>query len=249
MRNDIDREEEEVDRLRKSSSALNNENAELEQKVSRVGEAVEAAQKELAQVSGRNKAFILYASQLQSRLDKLKAEEVAEQPTSKLKEEVNNSRKLLAMKRGETKSLTDETLKLRLALTGEKRANITDQLQTILENHEAIQSGKSIYFEYLKEEKALQQVWEGELNDNQQLEEANLTLSRELASLRTQILEDSGEHANRLTEQRLHMLRGLHYMAEDKKRAAKFLIEEMTATEQEVSGMLRESEESHRKIH
>lgn len=35
----------------------------------------------------------------------------------------------------------------------------TDMLETILSNHQAIQNSKYVYFEYLREEKALQELW------------------------------------------------------------------------------------------
>lgn len=44
------------------------------------------------------------------------------------------------------------------------------------------------------------------------------------------------------------MLKCLHYLPEDKKRAAKFLIEEMLTMEEEIRGMVIESEQSHDKI-
>ena len=45
------------------------------------------------------------------------------------------------------------------------------------------------------------------------------------------------------------MLKCLHYLSEEKKRAAKFLIEEMTVTEEEIRSLLTDSEQSHEKIH
>jgi len=37
--------------------------------------------------------------------------------------------------------------------------NYNDMLETILSNHDAIQKSKVIYFEYLREEKALKDLW------------------------------------------------------------------------------------------
>ena len=56
------------------------------------------------------------------------------------------------------------------------------------------------------------------------------------------------DNAGRMTEQRLHMLKCLHYLPEDKKRAAKLLIEEMVTMEEEIRGMTIESEQVHEKI-
>jgi hypothetical protein len=35
-----------------------------------------------------------------------------------------------------------------------------DMLETIISNHQAIQNCKYIYFEYLREEKAIKELWE-----------------------------------------------------------------------------------------
>lgn len=73
-----------------------------------VAEGVDFARQELAQIAGRNKAFILYASELQNKLDKIKADKVETKDSKisqKLKEEVLNSRKLLAMKKKESIAL------------------------------------------------------------------------------------------------------------------------------------------------
>jgi hypothetical protein len=43
-----------------------------------------------------------------------------------------------------------------------------EMLETIVDNHQAIQHSKSIYFEYLREEKALKELWEQELAENEQ---------------------------------------------------------------------------------
>jgi hypothetical protein len=77
-----------------------------------------------------------------------------------VREDIESSRKLLSMKRGELKSLQDETVKIRLTLNMDKRMSHTDMLDTIFSNHEAIQRSKYIYFEYLREEKALKEMWE-----------------------------------------------------------------------------------------
>jgi hypothetical protein len=124
----------------------------MEGKVEQVADAVGFARQELAQVAGRNKAFILYASELQNRLDKIKAErgESKEKKISlKLKEEILNSRKLLAMKKSESTALETEINNLRLSLNLDSRLS-SDVLDTILTNHSAIQQSKVIYFEYLR---------------------------------------------------------------------------------------------------
>lgn len=102
----------------------------------------------MTQVAGRNKAFILYASELQNKLDKIKAEkgETKEKKISlKLKEEILNSRKLLAMKKKESVALETEINNLKLTLNLDSRLR-SDVLDTILTNHEAIQKSKVIYF-------------------------------------------------------------------------------------------------------
>ena len=45
----------------------------MENKVQQLTEAVDFAQKQYNEVTGRNRAFILYASELQNKLDKIKA--------------------------------------------------------------------------------------------------------------------------------------------------------------------------------
>jgi len=45
------------------------------------------------------------------------------------------------------------------------------------------------------------------------------------------------------------MLKCLHYLPEEKKRAAKLLIEEMIAMEEEIRSMVNDNEQSHQKIH
>lgn len=86
------------------------EQADLEMKSKQVEEAVEYIQKEYDQVSGRNKAFILYASELQNKLDKLKETRSSNHPKkgeARIREDIESSRKLLSMKRGELKSLEE----------------------------------------------------------------------------------------------------------------------------------------------
>ena len=79
------------------------ERSELQLKIGQVGEAVDQAQKELEQVSGRNKAFILYASELQNRLDKSKQKRQGQTRGGvgvRVREQLQSSRRLLSMKRG-----------------------------------------------------------------------------------------------------------------------------------------------------
>lgn len=67
--------------------------------------------------------------------------------STKLKEEILNSRKLLSMKKNEVRSLEEEIGKLRLSLNvGSNRMGQGEMLETIIENHQAIQHCKSIYF-------------------------------------------------------------------------------------------------------
>ncbi len=56
-----------------------------------------------------------------------------------------------------------------------------------------------------------------------------------------QLYTNIKDNISRLTEQRLHMLKCLHYLPEEKKRAAKFLIEEMVTMEEEIRAMVVES--------
>jgi HAMP domain-containing protein len=77
----------------------------------------------------------LYASELQNRLDKMKeqrGEYSQKKGNAKIKEDIESSRKLLSMKRGELKSLEEEIGKLRLSLNLDKRMGHTDMLETIL---------------------------------------------------------------------------------------------------------------------
>ena len=88
----------------------------------------------------------------------------------------------------------------------------TDMLDTILDNHKAIQQSKYLYFEYLRQEKVLKQLWQSCLEDNEHLEQGNTTLLREIQGQQKELNTNQRDHAARLTEQRLHMLKCLHYM-------------------------------------
>lgn len=74
-------------------------------------------------------------------------------------------------------------------------------------------------------------------------------LEREVGACRAQLEGDLRDQCGRLSEQRLHMLKCLHYLPEEKKRAARFLIEEMAACEREICGLVGEGEQTHARIH
>jgi hypothetical protein len=76
-----------------------------------------------------------------------------------------------------------------------------------------------------------------------------MALEREVGACRAQLEGDLRDQSGRLAEQRLHMLKCLHYLPEEKKRAARFLIEEMGASEREICGLVSEGEQSHSRIH
>lgn len=76
-----------------------------------------------------------------------------------------------------------------------------------------------------------------------------MSLEKEIGNSKRQLVSNLRENASRMTEQRLHMLKCLHYLPEEKKRAAKFLIEEMVTMEEEIRTLVGESEASHDKIH
>jgi Fe2+ or Zn2+ uptake regulation protein len=74
-------------------------------------------------------------------------------------------------------------------------------------------------------------MWTGDLDENEQLEQQNLALEKDVGNYKKQLVSNLRDNASRITEQRLHMLKCLHYLPEDKKKAAKFLIEEMVTME------------------
>ncbi len=73
-------------------------------------------------------------------------------------------------------------------------------------------------------ERTIQEAWEGELQENSELENKNRLLENEIAKNMREIDENSRDHIKKATEQRLHMLKLMHFCPEQKKRAAKFLI-------------------------
>ena len=108
MKNDIEKEQAEIEQMEAAIELARQEKADLELKTQQVGAAVEQTQQEYEQVAGRNKAFILYASELQDRLDKMKSQRLGtgrKKGGLKLKEDIEGSRRLLTLKRGEVKSL------------------------------------------------------------------------------------------------------------------------------------------------
>ena len=72
------------------------------------------------------------------------------------------------------------------------------------------------------------------------MEQHNHGLEKEIEANKKLLATNLRDYSSRLTEQRLHMLKCLHYLPEDKKRAAKYLIEEMVSMEEEVRNMVNE---------
>lgn len=124
MKNDIDREEHTLAQLQDTIDHLNATNSQLDADTLTLTHELAQARTELHKVTARNTAFVLYASELQNRMDAAKQEraERAEvgggavagggagggrRVSAKLREEVANSRKLLSLKRGEWAALRE----------------------------------------------------------------------------------------------------------------------------------------------
>jgi hypothetical protein len=52
----------------------------------------------------------------------------------------------------------------------------------------------------------------------------------------------------KICDQKLHMLKSISYLAEDKKKAAKYLIEEMMSHEDEIKSITLNCEDTHDQI-
>jgi chromosome segregation ATPase len=129
MKNDIDREENTLAQLQQNIDQLTASNSQIEADTHTISQEVTEARQELHKVTARNTAFVLYASELQNRMDAAKQERAergeGKKVSGKLKEEVANSRKLLSMKRGEWGALKEEINRMRVSLSLERPQNST----------------------------------------------------------------------------------------------------------------------------
>ena len=96
----------------------------------------------------------------------------------------------------------------------DKRMSNSDMLDTIISNHEEIQRSKYVYFEYLREERALKEMWEFGLEENDHLEQQNMNIEKDNQNHKKELVGNLRDNASRLTEQRIHMLKCLHYLPE-----------------------------------
>jgi len=91
---------------------------------------------------------------------------------------------------------------------------------------------KELYFEFLEEEKVIENKWDLELEENNVLEEKVRNVKKDIEGNKKKLAENLNDNLKKLTEQRLHMLKMMYYVPEEKKNAAKYLIEEMLNIEQ-----------------
>ncbi len=98
-------------------------------------------------------------------------------------------------------------------------------LSTILTNYQEIQKLKEVYFQFLEEEKIIENKWDLELEENNALEEKLRNVRKDIEGNKKKISENLNDNLKKLTEQRLHMLKMMYHLPEEKKNAAKYLIE------------------------
>lgn len=71
---------------------------------------------------------------------------------------------------------------------------------------------KELYFEFLEEEKVIENKWDLELEENNVLEEKVRNVKKDIEGNKKKLAENLNDNLKKLTEQRLHMLKMMYYV-------------------------------------
>lgn len=71
---------------------------------------------------------------------------------------------------------------------------------------------KELYFEFLEEEKVIENKWDLELEENNVLEEKVRNVKKDIEGNKKKLAENLNDNLKKLTEQRLHMLKMIYYV-------------------------------------